>query len=51
MVEVGAQDLLKRKDFANGPSVMFIVVESTFKGSVQLNAEMQLEAEMQTVRG
>jgi len=47
MLEVGAQDLLKRKDFATAPSLMIIVTDASFKGSVQLNAEMQLDAAMQ----
>jgi hypothetical protein len=49
MVEVGAQDLLKRKDFASAPSAMIQVFEGTgFKGSVQLNAAMRLVGEEQT---
>jgi len=43
MVEVGAQDMLKRKDFATAPSVMVRVSEGIgFKGSVQLNADMKV---------
>ncbi|MEO8564231.1 MAG: ABC transporter ATP-binding protein [bacterium] len=43
MVEVGSQDLLKRKDFATAPSAMIRVAEGTnFKGSVQLNAGMRV---------
>jgi ABC-type polysaccharide/polyol phosphate transport system ATPase subunit len=43
MVEVGSQDLLKRKDFATAPSVMIQVAEGIgFKGSVQLNADMRV---------
>ena len=43
MMEVGAQDLLKRKDFATAPSAMIRVSEGIgFKGSVQLNADMRV---------
>ena len=43
MIEVGAQDLLKRKDFATAPSVMVRVSEGIgFKGTVQLNADMRM---------
>jgi ABC-type polysaccharide/polyol phosphate transport system ATPase subunit len=45
MVEVGAQDLLKRKDFATAPSTMIQVAEGIgFKGSVQMNADMRVLA-------
>jgi lipopolysaccharide transport system ATP-binding protein len=50
MMEVGAQDLLKRKDFATAPSVMIRVSEGIgFKGSVQLNADMRVLSGRTTV--
>jgi lipopolysaccharide transport system ATP-binding protein len=43
MIEVGAQDALVRKDFASAPSALLRVTDSgTFRGSVQLNAEMRV---------
>src|SRR3954447_7212397 len=45
MLEAGAQDLLTHRDFAAAPSVLFRVTDSgTFRGSVQLNATMQVVA-------
>ena len=41
MVEVGAQDILRRKDFAKAPSAMLVVENTAFNGIVQLNAVMQ----------
>jgi lipopolysaccharide transport system ATP-binding protein len=42
MVEVGAQDMLKRKDFATAPSAMVQVTDAAkFNGLVQLNAIMR----------
>ena len=42
MVEVGAQDMLKRKDFATAPSATVQVLDGTrFNGLVQLNAVMR----------
>jgi lipopolysaccharide transport system ATP-binding protein len=46
MVEVGAQDILKRKDFATAPSAMVQVTDGTkFNGIVQLNAVMRTFAD------
>jgi ABC-type polysaccharide/polyol phosphate transport system ATPase subunit len=43
MIEGGAQNLLLSKDFATAPSAMIQVTDpGTFRGSVQLNASMQL---------
>jgi len=45
MLEAGAQDLLTHRDFAAAPSALFRVTDSgTFRGSVQLNATMQVVA-------
>ena len=42
MVEVGAQDMLKRKDFATAPSAMVQVTDGTkFNGQVQFNSIMR----------
>jgi lipopolysaccharide transport system ATP-binding protein len=43
MVEAGAQNLLTHRDFATAPSAMVRVTDpGTFRGSVQLNAIMQV---------
>jgi ABC-type polysaccharide/polyol phosphate transport system ATPase subunit len=43
MIEAGAQNLLVSKDFATAPSTMIRVTDpGTFRGSVQLNASMQI---------
>jgi ABC-type polysaccharide/polyol phosphate transport system ATPase subunit len=43
MIEAGAQNLLTRRDFAGAPSAMLRVTDpSSFRGSVQLNASMQV---------
>ena len=43
MVEAGAQSLLTHRDFATAPSAMIRVTDpGTFRGSVQLNASMQV---------
>jgi hypothetical protein len=42
LIEVGALDLLKRKEFATAPSMLLRVTESTaFLGTVQFNAVMR----------
>jgi ABC-type polysaccharide/polyol phosphate transport system ATPase subunit len=43
MLEAGAQDVLTHRDFATAPSALFRVTdEGTFRGTVQLNATMQI---------
>jgi hypothetical protein len=43
MLEAGAQDLLTHRDFAAAPSALFRVTDpGSFRGSVQLNAEMRV---------
>jgi hypothetical protein len=43
MIEAGAQNLLSHRDFATAPSAMIRVTDpGTFRGSVQLNASMQV---------
>jgi ABC-type polysaccharide/polyol phosphate transport system ATPase subunit len=45
MIEAGAQDLLTHRDFASAPSALFRVTDpGTFRGTVQLNATMQIVA-------
>ena len=45
LVEAGAQDLLTHRDFAAAPSALFRVTDhGSFRGSVQLNAEMRTVA-------